>query len=44
MDLAADALLHNLPPVELEAGVRRVYAPGGELRGRDEADAQPDGG
>lgn len=43
VDLVADTLLHHLPSVELEARVCGVYAPGGKLRGCDEADAQSDG-
>lgn len=31
VDLAADALLHHLPPVELQARVHRVYALSGQV-------------
>lgn len=32
VDLAADPLLHHLPPVELQARVHRVHALGGQVR------------
>lgn len=31
VDLAADTLLHHLPPVELQAGVHRLYAHRGQV-------------
>lgn len=31
VDLAADPLLHHLPPVELQARVHRVHALGGQV-------------
>ena len=32
VDLAADSLLHHLPPVELQARVHRVHALSGQVR------------
>lgn len=40
VDLASDSILHHLPSVELQTGIRGVYAPSRELCGRDETDAK----
>lgn len=47
MAVAADSLLHNLPPVDVQARVHRLLASCHQLRGRDTANApqqRPRGG
>lgn len=40
VDLASDALLHHISPVELQARVRSLHSSCCELRRRDEAHAE----